>query len=120
MYRCNQCLEQFPKLNDFRVHECPLGKDQCEHCDKTFATTKALENHMKTHDITEFRLPGQEVFVCDICSTEFATQKSLRLHARMHMPVKSRHVDAPEGTDEDTFDCDECGKHQLKKKEVFN
>ncbi|XP_023248249.1 zinc finger protein 567-like [Copidosoma floridanum] len=108
MYRCNQCLEQFRKLSDFRIHICLRGTNQCDHCDQTFATQKALLNHLQTHDNNDIAQNSQMNFVCNICGTEFTTHKSLRLHSRMHDPVKSRHVDAPEGTDEDTFKCDEC------------
>ncbi|XP_011255165.1 zinc finger protein 658B isoform X2 [Camponotus floridanus] len=108
MYRCNQCLQQFSKLGNFRVHACVHGNNRCEHCDQSFATLKALQLHVKVHegDID----PGQKSFICTICGTEFCSHKSLRLHSRMHAPVRARHVDAPEGTPNATFTCPECGK----------
>ncbi|XP_070172709.1 zinc finger protein 569 [Polyergus mexicanus] len=108
MYRCNQCLQQFSKLGNFRVHACLRGNKRCEHCDQSFATPKALQLHMKVHegDIDS----GQKSFICTICGTEFCSHKSLRLHSRMHAPVRARHVDAPEGTPNATFTCPECGK----------
>lgn len=109
MYRCNQCLEQFAKLCDFRVHSCLQGNNRCQQCDLKFATTKALQLHMRVHDNGEFG--NQKIFLCTVCGTEFSTHKSLRLHSRMHAPVRARHVDAPEGTEEETFVCDECGKY---------
>ena len=112
MYRCNQCLEQFAKLGDFRVHVCLQGNNRCDQCEQTFATVKALQLHMKVHENSEF--PSQKIFLCTVCGTEFLTHKSLRLHSRMHLPVKARHVDAPEGTEEETFDCSECGKYNFK------
>lgn len=108
MYRCNQCLQQFSKLGNFRVHACLRGNNRCEHCDQSFATPKALQLHMKVHegDIDS----SQKSFICTICGTEFCSHKSLRLHSRMHAPVRARHVDAPEGTPNATFTCPECGK----------
>ncbi|KAL6424172.1 hypothetical protein ACFW04_009792 [Cataglyphis niger] len=108
MYRCNQCLQQFSKLGNFRVHACLRGNKRCEHCDQSFATPKALQLHMKVHegDIDS----SQKSFICTICGTEFCSHKSLRLHSRMHAPVRARHVDAPEGTPNATFTCPECGK----------
>ncbi|CAL1678334.1 unnamed protein product [Lasius platythorax] len=108
MYRCNQCLQQFSKLGNFRVHACLRGNNRCEHCDQTFATPKALQLHVKVHE-GEID-PGQKSFICTICGTEFCSHKSLRLHSRMHAPVRARHVDAPEGTPNATFTCPECGK----------
>ncbi|XP_029166722.1 gastrula zinc finger protein XlCGF26.1-like isoform X3 [Nylanderia fulva] len=108
MYRCNQCLQQFSKLGNFRVHACLHGNNRCEHCDQTFATPKALQLHVKVHE-GEID-PSQKSFICTICGTEFCSHKSLRLHSRMHAPVRARHVDAPEGTPNATFTCPECGK----------
>ncbi|XP_066597849.1 zinc finger protein 555-like isoform X2 [Prorops nasuta] len=108
MYKCNQCLEQFSKLVNFRVHSCLNGNNRCEHCDQTFPTAKALYLHSKVHE-TDLD-PAKKMFVCDICGTEFGSHKSLRLHSRMHAPVRARHVDAPEGTPSKTFTCLECGK----------
>lgn len=113
MYKCNQCLEQFTKLGEFRVHACAQGSNSCEYCDQTFATTKALQTHcLKAHETTD----TSKIYKCGICSTEFSTHKSLALHARMHAPVKSRRVDAPEGSEEETFDCDECGMNYFTNK----
>ncbi|XP_012252893.1 zinc finger protein 557 isoform X2 [Athalia rosae] len=108
MYRCNQCLEHFAKLGDFRVHVCLHGNNQCSHCDQAFATARALQLHMKVHDNETDGM--QRMFVCSTCGTEFSSHKSLRLHSRMHAPVRARHVDAPEGTHSATFTCPECGK----------
>ncbi|XP_011861958.1 PREDICTED: zinc finger protein 91 isoform X2 [Vollenhovia emeryi] len=108
MYKCNQCLQQFSKLGNFRVHACLRGSNRCEHCDQSFATPKALQLHAKVHDGEVD--PNQKTFVCATCGTEFCSHKSLRLHSRMHAPVRARHVDAPEGTPNATFTCPECGK----------
>ncbi|XP_051174552.1 zinc finger protein ZFP2-like isoform X2 [Leptopilina boulardi] len=109
IYRCTECLEHFPKLSEFRTHTCSQGNKNCEICDLSFANLKALQLHMKVH---EMEIDGNQsrTFICGICGTEFATHKSLRLHSRMHAPVRSRHVDAPEGTKDSTFTCFECGK----------
>ncbi|XP_015439093.1 PREDICTED: zinc finger protein 329-like [Dufourea novaeangliae] len=108
MYRCNQCLQQFSKLGNFRVHACLHGNNRCDSCDQTFATPKALQLHAKVHEGEPD--PNQKTFVCETCGTEFCSHKSLRLHSRMHAPVRARHVDAPEGTPNATFTCPECGK----------
>ncbi|XP_014483824.1 PREDICTED: zinc finger protein 3-like isoform X2 [Dinoponera quadriceps] len=108
MYKCNQCLQQFSKLGNFRVHACLHGNNRCDHCDQSFATPKALQLHMKVHENQAD--PGQKTFICTTCGTEFCSHKSLRLHSRMHAPVRARHVDAPEGTPTATFTCPECGK----------
>ncbi|XP_020294588.1 zinc finger protein 813-like isoform X2 [Pseudomyrmex gracilis] len=108
MYRCNQCLQQFSKLGNFRVHACLHGNNRCEHCDQSFATPKALQLHVKVHESDVD--PSQKTFICVTCGTEFCSHKSLRLHSRMHAPVRARHVDAPEGTPNATFTCPECGK----------
>ncbi|CAK9817388.1 Zinc finger protein 180 [Anthophora quadrimaculata] len=108
MYRCNQCLQQFSKLGNFRVHACLHGNNRCDSCDQTFATPKALQLHAKVHEGEPD--PNQKTFVCENCGTEFCSHKSLRLHSRMHAPVRARHVDAPEGTPSATFTCPECGK----------
>ncbi|CAL7933393.1 unnamed protein product [Xylocopa violacea] len=108
MYRCNQCLQQFSKLGNFRVHACLHGNNRCHSCDQTFATPKALQLHAKVHEGEPD--PNQKTFVCETCGTEFCSHKSLRLHSRMHAPVRARHVDAPEGTPNATFTCPECGK----------
>ncbi|EZA61797.1 hypothetical protein X777_09418 [Ooceraea biroi] len=108
MYRCNQCLQQFAKLGNFRVHACLRGNNRCEQCDQSFATPKALQLHAKVHDGEVD--PSRKTFVCNTCGTEFCSHKSLRLHSRMHAPVRARHVDAPEGTPSATFTCPECGK----------
>lgn len=110
MYRCNQCLEQFPRLGEFRTHVCLNGSNQCDHCEQAFATPKALQIHLKTHDGHAGTGEGAKSFICKICGTEFSSHKSLRLHSRMHAPVRTRHVDAPEGTPDATFKCQECGK----------
>ncbi|XP_034180367.1 uncharacterized protein LOC117604432 isoform X1 [Osmia lignaria lignaria] len=108
MYRCNQCLQQFSKLGNFRVHACLHGNNRCDSCDQTFATPKALQLHAKVHEGEPD--PNQKTFICETCGTEFCSHKSLRLHSRMHAPVRARHVDAPEGTPSGTFTCPECGK----------
>lgn len=108
MYRCNQCLQQFSKLGNFRVHACLHGNNRCDSCDQTFATPKALQLHAKVHEGEPD--PNQKTFICETCGTEFCSHKSLRLHSRMHAPVRARHVDAPEGTPSATFTCPECGK----------
>ncbi|KYN45291.1 hypothetical protein ALC56_00255 [Trachymyrmex septentrionalis] len=108
MYKCNQCLQQFSKLGNFRVHACLGGNNRCEHCDQSFATPRALQLHAKVHDGEADS--NQKTFVCTTCGTEFCSHKSLRLHSRMHAPVRARHVDAPEGTPNATFTCPECGK----------
>ncbi|XP_026671777.1 zinc finger protein 595-like isoform X2 [Ceratina calcarata] len=108
MYRCNQCLQQFSKLGNFRVHACLHGNNRCHSCDQTFATPKALQLHAKVHEGEPD--PSQKTFICETCGTEFCSHKSLRLHSRMHAPVRARHVDAPEGTPNATFTCPECGK----------
>ncbi|XP_008550811.1 zinc finger protein 595 isoform X2 [Microplitis demolitor] len=108
MYRCNQCLEQFSKLGEFRNHACCNGSNQCDNCDQAFATVKALQLHMKVHGPDAS--PTKKSFVCRICGTQFASHKSLRLHSRMHAPVRARHVDAPEGKPTASFTCLECGK----------
>lgn len=107
MYRCNQCLQQFSKLGNFRVHACLHGNNRCDSCDQTFATPKALQLHAKVHEGEPD--PNQKTFICETCGTEFCSHKSLRLHSRMHAPVRARHVDAPEGTPSATFTCPECG-----------
>ena len=110
LYRCNQCEESFPKLSEFRVHNCLRGTKHCEFCDLTFANLKALQLHMKLHEM-ETDSDQLRAFVCEVCGTEFSTHKSLRLHSRMHAPVRARHVDAPEGTQNSTFTCFECGEN---------
>lgn len=107
MYRCNQCLQQFTKLANFREHSCLRGNNRCDSCDQTFVTSKALQLHSKIHEGEPDS--NQRVFVCTTCGTEFCSHKSLRLHSRMHAPVRARHVDAPEGTLDATFTCPECG-----------
>lgn len=109
IYRCTECLENFPKLSEFRTHTCSQGNKNCEICDLSFANLKALQLHMKVHEM-DTDGNQQRTFICGICGTEFATHKSLRLHSRMHAPVRSRHVEAPEGTKDTTFTCFECGK----------
>ena len=106
MYRCNQCLEQFAELNEFRIHICVQKLHRCNQCDQAFTTASALKNHIKLHG-NDF--PSQKIFLCTVCGTEFLTRKSLRLHSRMHQPVRARHVEAPEGTEEECFECEECG-----------
>ncbi|XP_015115857.1 zinc finger protein 879 [Diachasma alloeum] len=108
VHRCNQCLEQFPRLTDFRTHVCLNGSNHCDHCDQSFATVKALQVHSKVHEV-ESNDPDRQ-FICTTCGTKFASHKSLRLHSRMHAPVRERHVDAPEGDPDATFTCFECGK----------
>ncbi|XP_039312818.1 zinc finger protein 845 isoform X2 [Solenopsis invicta] len=108
MYKCNQCLQQFSKLGNYRVHACHRGNNRCEQCDQSFATPRALQLHVKVHEIEAD--PSQKTFICTTCGTEFCSHKSLRLHSRMHAPVRARHVDAPEGTPNATFTCPECGK----------
>ncbi|XP_071564758.1 uncharacterized protein [Temnothorax nylanderi] len=108
MYKCNQCLQQFSKLGNFRVHACLRGNNRCEQCDQSFATPRALQLHAKVHDGEVD--PNRKTFLCTTCGTEFCSHKSLRLHSRMHAPVRARHVDAPEGTPNATFTCPECGK----------
>ncbi|XP_012542039.1 zinc finger protein 184 [Monomorium pharaonis] len=108
MYKCNQCLQQFSKLGNFRVHACLRGSNRCERCDQSFATPRALQLHAKVHDSEADA--SQKTFICTTCGTEFCSHKSLRLHSRMHAPVRARHVDAPEGTPNATFTCPECGK----------
>lgn len=106
-YRCQQCLKLFTHSGEFRVHVCLNGKNQCELCDKAFATIKALQAHLKYH--TDYK--KNEIFKCTICGTEFTSHKSLRLHARMHAPVRSRRIEAPEGESKDCFTCTECGMY---------
>ncbi|XP_033209820.1 zinc finger protein 23-like isoform X2 [Belonocnema kinseyi] len=109
IYRCSQCLEQFPKLSEFRMHTCIRSSKICNVCDLSFVNAKALQAHMKIHE-SEDGGDQPRSFVCGICGTEFSSHKSLRLHSRMHAPVRARHVDAPEGTQNLTFNCHECGK----------
>lgn len=111
VYRCTECLEHFSKLSEFRTHTCSQGNKNCEICDLSFANLKALQIHMKVHEM-EIDNNQQRSFICGICGTEFSTHKSLRLHSRMHAPVRARHVEAPEGTKDSTFTCFECGKNQ--------
>ncbi|XP_043502367.1 zinc finger protein 383-like isoform X2 [Polistes fuscatus] len=108
MYRCNQGLEQLNKLASLREHAYLRGNNRCDTCDQSFATSKALQLHLKVHEGESDS--NQRMFVCPTCGTEFCSHKSLRLHSRMHAPVRARHVDAPEGTLDATFTCPECGK----------
>ncbi|XP_034951287.1 oocyte zinc finger protein XlCOF6-like isoform X2 [Chelonus insularis] len=107
-YKCNQCLEEFGRLGEFRAHACLNGTNQCDRCDQAFTSAKALQTHLKLHDNNTSN--GQKSFICKICGTEFISHKSLRLHSRMHAPVRARHVDAPEGKPTANFTCLECGK----------
>lgn len=107
-YKCNQCFNEFAKLSEFKSHPCVNSANHCEHCDQTFTTLKALHAHYKLHKLDAAEMSNNK-FICKQCGTQFTTHKSLRLHSRMHGPVRTRHVDAPEGTGESTFTCLECG-----------
>ncbi|XP_065081994.1 zinc finger protein 250-like [Ochlerotatus camptorhynchus] len=76
-----------------KIHQCPT-------CNKIFARSFVLKNHMRTHT-------GERPFLCDTCSKSFSDLATLKGHQVIH-------------TGEKAFSCSECSARFARKSGLRN
>merc|ERR1712156_699400 len=69
---------------------------QCQFCEKTFATTSDLKQHLSSHGMGK-------IHKCEDCGREFSNRDSAILHRKQHNNVRSH-------TGEKPFNCEFCSR----------
>ena len=95
---CPHCPKLFMRGYNMRVHiERVHNKNkpwQCQFCEKTFATTSDLKQHLSSHGMGK-------IHKCEDCGREFSNRDSAILHRKQH-------------NNERTHFCQDCGKGFFK------
>ena len=95
---CPHCPKLFMRGYNMRVHiERVHNKSkpwQCQFCEKTFATTSDLKQHLSSHGMGK-------IHKCEDCGREFSNRDSAILHRKQH-------------NNERTHFCKDCGKGFFK------
>ncbi|XP_051929714.1 zinc finger protein 79-like [Hippocampus zosterae] len=87
----------FAPLSDID-DDCDYGREEsfrCSFCHKIFSSKGNMKRHMKSHQQT------QKAFACSVCTESFPTRGLLLSHRRRH---------GANSSDNQKFDCSECGK----------
>ena len=112
---CPHCPKKFMRGYNMRVHiERVHNKSkpwQCQYCEKTFATTSDLKQHLSSHGMGKIhkviRIHVNEILVqffnfqCEDCGRTFNNRDSAILHRKQH-------------NNERTHFCKDCGKGFFK------
>jgi len=95
---CPHCDKKFMRGYNMRVHIDRVHNKnkpwQCQFCEKSFATTSDLKQHMSTHGMGK-------IHKCADCGRQFNNRDSAILHRKQH-------------NNERTHVCQECGKGFFK------
>ena len=95
---CPHCDKKFMRGYNMRVHiERVHNKSkpwQCQFCEKTFATTSDLKQHLSSHGMGK-------IHKCEDCGREFTNRDSAILHRKQH-------------NNERTHWCQDCDKGFFK------
>jgi len=95
---CPQCDKMFMRGYNMRVHIDRVHNKhkpwQCQFCEKSFATTSDLKQHLSSHGMGK-------IHKCEDCGREFTNRDSAILHRKQH-------------NNERTHFCNECGKGFFK------
>ena len=88
--KCSLCEDILSSYSDLKTHHlikhqadnepASLVK-QCDQCDKTFAMSKLLNNHLKRCQIDE------KPFQCSLCPKKWTSQDYLKKHFLTHSPA---------------------------------
>lgn len=91
---CPHCDKKFMRGHNMRVHINRVHNKfkpwKCQFCEKTFATTSDLKQHMSSHGMGK-------IHKCADCGRQFNNRDSAILHRKQH-------------NNERTHICSECGK----------
>lgn len=83
MWYCERSPHKTTSKNEIgrhvRIVHQGVRNHHCPHCDKSFATTAGLKNHVMIHT-------GERPFTCDECGMKFRRKYSLRGHMKYHQP----------------------------------
>jgi len=95
---CPQCDKMFMRGYNMRVHIDRVHNKhkpwQCQFCEKSFATTSDLKQHLSSHGMGK-------IHKCEDCGREFTNRDSAILHRKQH-------------NNERTHFCRDCGKGFFK------
>eukprot|EP00088_Acartia_fossae_P011201 TRINITY_DN15633_c0_g1_i7.p1 TRINITY_DN15633_c0_g1~~TRINITY_DN15633_c0_g1_i7.p1 ORF type:complete len:704 (-),score=182.46 TRINITY_DN15633_c0_g1_i7:102-2213(-) len=95
---CPHCNKKFMRSHNMRVHIHRVHNKykpwQCQYCEKSFATTSDLKQHMSAHGMGK-------IHKCADCGRQFNNRDSAILHRKQH-------------NNERTHVCAECGKGFFK------
>ena len=87
VYGCRQCDYIGKTARNLRIHETRTHGEKtlpCPMCNKTFAMTKDLNQHVRTHT---------QRFCCDICGKALKSKFALQLHRNsIHLGIKNTYV----------------------------
>ena len=119
-YKCKTCGDVFRYPYERRDHEkkhTKLGLFPCkeDNCNKSFTTTKALDQHRQVHT--------DEKFTCDACQKEFNTKGYLQQHFRVHdknfVSRCGRKCKNPTDRQKHQKDCTKCLAKKKRFREVW-
>ena len=99
-YVCNVCSSSFGFKNELTSHRennHQGGRHTCKSCDKIFASTGSLKEHIKKiHE-------GQQNHKCDYCGKSFTQSRYLKTHIQtLHEAQRN-------------YKCDSCGKYSFSE-----
>ncbi|XP_058828375.1 zinc finger protein 208-like [Topomyia yanbarensis] len=82
-YKCDQCLQSFPKQTTLDAHMEMHIKMQCPHCNQMVANKHCLRAHIKNkHSEIDRKM------VCDTCGREFLNKLSFERHVMKHQGIE--------------------------------
>ncbi|XP_063628144.1 zinc finger protein 26-like [Cydia splendana] len=91
---CHICGKQFRAPNGLQRHLAETHERRrrhaCRHCDRTFANSQNLKQHIRTHT-------GERPYSCSLCGKRFRQSGSLHAHKKTHialLPFRCAHCPA--------------------------
>ena len=103
VYHCEDCPKSYSQREYLKKHirykhkNSEEGKWKCSICDKYFAQSGGLHNHLKIH--------SENLYQCSICDKKFTAKSNLKTHIYLH-------------TGKMPFECDLCEKSYRAKLEL--
>ncbi|XP_037024177.1 zinc finger protein 493-like [Bradysia coprophila] len=80
-YPCKECPRVFPSTSavsrHVRIHHRNHRPYICPHCERAFAKSETMKNHVMTHT-------GEKPFACSVCGHRFIQSVALRTHMKVH------------------------------------
>ncbi|KAM6894624.1 uncharacterized protein PEZ65_022280 [Lycodopsis pacificus] len=92
-HSCQHCDKSFTTSRYLKIHERGHSEEKpygCDRCTKAFTTPVELKKHRRVHT-------GEELHGCDQCGKRFCHVSSLKAHQRTH-------------TGEKPYGCEQCGQ----------